>query len=452
MSLSRRHFLQFSALASTTLTTPWLSWAMAPKKLNYTLTATALDNGYFAYKGVDSEAIFLNKNDMLAVNFKNNLPKQSSSIHWHGLRVPNAMDGVPFVTQPPVISGGYFHYEFPIRDSGTYFYHPHFNSAEQVERGLKGIIVVKEDNPPIVDKEHILVLDDILLDEQGNPVADFNNEHDAYHGGRLGNTFRLNGKAETKIDVLYGQRLRLRLICATNARIFKLGFNTDNAWLIAKDGQSVGKPVALKEQQILFGSGQRLDIIFDIPQDGTKDSYSIDLIGAKSKASLVQFVAQGKSNSQNTNKAPVELEKNDLPFDISEKKAKVIDATLRGGMMGKVTRKMKSSDAFWSIGNKFMVGEADQNMQPAWVFKQGKNYILRMDNQTFYDHPMHMHGHFFKVLNGDDKGLWMDTVMVPAKQSIDILFRASEIGKWMFHCHILEHAESGMMVFFEVKA
>lgn len=194
-----------------------------------------------------------------------------------------------------------------------------------------------------------------------------------------------------------------------------------------------------------------MDIIFDIPGDDAQ-SYSIDLVGGNgNKIALVEFTAEGETINQTPQSPPTALEYNDLPFDISAENATIIDATLRGGMMGSSTPKMQKNGIPWSIGNYFMT-EDNHNMKngQAWRFTQGKDYILRMKNETVFNHPMHMHGHFFKVLNGADAGLWMDTVLVPANETIDILFRADALGKWMFHCHILEHAAAGMMVWFEV--
>ncbi len=450
MSMTRRHFVKTMILGATALSSPLPLFA---QEIGFQMEAKDLGGGYWGYTGVEGSLIRQKKKDKVQINFTNNLPAQATSVHWHGLRLPNAMDGVPFITQDPIEVGQSFLYEFMLRDSGTYFFHPHFNTPEQVERGLKGIFIVEEDNPPAVNEEHILVIDDILLDEKGDIVNIFDDSHDAFHDGRLGNAYRLNGQADIDIKVKYGQRLRLRMVCGANARIFNLDFKGLNAWLLAKDGQSVGEPIKLDGKNIVFGSGQRLDIILDIDgaRDGDYSIYSTTYRGMRFP--VARFVIDGdEDNNELIKQPPLALEKNDLPFDISEKNAEIIDATLRGGMMGDRTRKMNRAETFWSIGNVFL-SEADKNVDKgkAWTFKKGKDYILRLDNQTVYDHPMHMHGHFFKVLNGVDKGLWMDTVMVPAEETIDILFRAEEIGKWMFHCHILEHAASGMMVWYQVE-
>jgi FtsP/CotA-like multicopper oxidase with cupredoxin domain len=147
---------------------------------------------------------------------------EETTVHWHGLRVPHAMDGVPHLTQPPIAPGARFVYEFAVPDAGTYWYHPHQRSSEQVGRGLSGPLIVEEREPIQVDRDLTWVLDDwrLLPDAQINP--DFDNFMDASHNGRLGNTVTVNGRIPETFAVRAGKRLRLRLINAANARIFGL--------------------------------------------------------------------------------------------------------------------------------------------------------------------------------------------------------------------------------------
>ncbi|MEM8973252.1 MAG: multicopper oxidase domain-containing protein, partial [Pseudomonadota bacterium] len=147
-----------------------------------------------------------------AVDLVNELP-QPTTIHWHGVRINNAMDGVAGLTQKPVAPGDRFAYRFTPPDAGTYWYHPHNRTWEQLARGLQGPLIVEEANAPSVDQDIALVIDDWRLDRDGKiHERSFGSMHDVTHAGRLGNVLTLNGKDNLDLQVQAGERLRLRLI------------------------------------------------------------------------------------------------------------------------------------------------------------------------------------------------------------------------------------------------
>ena len=163
----------------------------------------------WAYNGVvPGTPLRLRRGEMLEARLVNGL-EQGTTVHWHGLRLPNAMDGVPGMTQPIVPPGGQFDYRFPLRDAGTYWYHPHANSLEQISRGLAGVLVVEEEAPPEVDHDQTLVLDDWRMTETAAIHASFDNRHDMSHAGRLGNYITVNGLPELTGELRPGARLRL---------------------------------------------------------------------------------------------------------------------------------------------------------------------------------------------------------------------------------------------------
>jgi FtsP/CotA-like multicopper oxidase with cupredoxin domain len=166
--------------------------------------------------------------DMLRVELRNELP-EPTTIHWHGLRVPHAMDGVPHLTQPPVPPGGRFTYAFRCEDAGTFWYHPHANSPEQLGRGLAGALIVEEPagSAPAVDRDVTWLLSDVRVGPDAAIRDDFRNVRDIFHAGRLGNAVMINGRVpQGGFEVRAGERLRLRLINAANARVFALTFRT----------------------------------------------------------------------------------------------------------------------------------------------------------------------------------------------------------------------------------
>ncbi|WP_108263640.1 multicopper oxidase family protein [Mangrovicoccus ximenensis] len=187
-----------------------------------------------------------------------------SSVHWHGIRIDNAMDGVAGLTQVPVPPGGSFDYAFDLPDAGTYWYHAHTNSMEQVARGLSGALIVDEPSPPDVDRDEILMLDDWLIDpETGRLADDFANPMMRSHAGRMGNLAGVNGRWDFALEAKQNERLRLRLINAANARIFVLRLEGLAGWTVALDGMPLEAPEPVTAE-IVLAPAQRVDLIVDV--------------------------------------------------------------------------------------------------------------------------------------------------------------------------------------------
>src|SRR5690606_34269320 len=200
--------------------------------------------------------------ERVRIAVENRLP-QPTTVHWHGLRVPNAMDGVPDLTQPAIEPGGRFVYEFDLPDAGTFWYHPHARSAEQVGRGLSGAFIVEEREPPAVDRDVVWVLDDWRLTPEVAIAGGFNDLRDASHAGRLGNTVTVNGRIPDRFAVRRGERVRLRLVNVSNARIFSLVFEGHAPLVIAVDGHPV-EPHAPGGGRVVLGPAMRADLLLDI--------------------------------------------------------------------------------------------------------------------------------------------------------------------------------------------
>ncbi|WP_339106626.1 multicopper oxidase family protein [Roseovarius rhodophyticola] len=147
----------------------------------------------WAYNGqVPGATLRFRQGDWLEARLINDL-QEDTTLHWHGLRLPNDMDGVPGMTQEAVAPGASFDYRFQMRDAGTFWYHPHQNSVEQISRGLAGVIIVDEDEQPDIDGEETLVLQDWRMTEEAQIHPSFGNRHDMSHAGRLGNYISVNG-------------------------------------------------------------------------------------------------------------------------------------------------------------------------------------------------------------------------------------------------------------------
>lgn len=210
--------------------------------------------------GVPGPELRFRQGERLRIEVENALEVETT-VHWHGVRLPNAMDGVPHLTQPPIrAKGGRFLYEFELPDAGTYWYHPHLASAEQVGRGLYGALIVEEREPPSVDRDVVWILSDWRLDRQAPIVEDFGSFMDSSHAGRIGNTVTVNGAIRESFGVRSGERIRLRLINASNARIYGLRFEGHEPQLIAFDGQPAAPGAAAR---VVLGPAQRADLIVD---------------------------------------------------------------------------------------------------------------------------------------------------------------------------------------------
>lgn len=458
-SIRRRDFLgatlalsQFGG-ASASQSLRELRLVAAPGQV--ALDAQARAVGVWSYGGsVPGPLIRATQGERLRVVAENRLP-QETTVHWHGIRLSNAMDGVPHLTQPPIAPGASFTYEFELPDAGTFWYHSHLHSAEQLERGLYGALVVAERAPPAVDRDLVWVLDDWLLTREGQVQGGFNNPHDVAHAGRLGNVVTLNGAGEPPDLVLRpGERVRLRLVNAANARIFGLEFEGHAPTVIALDGQPVA-PHAPARGRIVLGPGMRCDLILDGTADAAKRYAVRDTFYPRQTYELAHVAYAGEP----LRTAPARvtpLPPNPLP-EPDMANARSHEFVFEGGMMGTMHQALLDGRPVpmmallrqgkaWAING---VAAAGHTMAPVLTLERGRSYILKLRNDTRWHHPMHLHGHSFRVLtrNGQPTAHreWVDTVLLDPMERAEVAFVADNPGDWMFHCHVLEHQEGGMM-------
>ena len=197
--------------------------------------------------------------DLLDVGFKNRLA-EGSAVHWHGLRIDNAMDGVPGLTQDVVDAGAEFTYRFRPPDAGTFWYHSHNRSWEQVAKGLYGPLIVDELTQPDVDHDITVMVDDWRMTEDGRLDGDFDNMHDQAHQGRLGNYARALLVPNTAVR--QGDRIRLRMINVATDRIFPIELKGVSGHIVALDGMPLPDPQTLTG--LVLAPAQRADIIADV--------------------------------------------------------------------------------------------------------------------------------------------------------------------------------------------
>lgn len=410
----------------------------------------------WTYNGtVPGPEIRVRQGERLRVVVENRLG-ESTTVHWHGIRVPNAMDGVPDLTQAPIAPGGTFAYEFDVPDAGTYWYHPHQRSFEQVGRGLSGALIVEERDPIAVDRDVVWVLDDWRLKPDASISADFGNMFDISHNGRVGNTVTVNGRVPESFPVRAGERIRLRLINAANARIFGLEFGPHRPWIIALDGQPV-QPHAPEGGRVVLGPAMRADLVLDMTGGPGTVSPVIDGFYSRLAYKLLDLRYSDEAPIRpRPPETPIALPANTMP-EPDMARAQRHEITFSGGMMGGMTgamvggrpmdmREMMNHGVAWAINGVSVQGHVHE---PLLTLQRGDSAVLALRNDTAWHHPMHLHGHAFRVIarNGQPtpRREWQDTVLIGPRESADIAFVADNPGDWMLHCHILEHQEGGMM-------
>ena len=324
--MKRREFLV--ALAATALA-PASGWA-APAGLRLKaepVTARLLPEGQgvtrmLGFNGsTPGPEIRARKGGRVAVAFENGIDS-ASAIHWHGIHIENAMDGVPGLTQAAVEPGEMFDYAFDASHSGTYWYHSHERSWEQVAKGLYGPLIIEERDPPRVDHDITVVLDDWRLTRSGELHPNFGNRHDFSHDGRLGNFARALASREA---VRRGDRVRLRLINTATARIFPVRISGGAGKVVAHDGMPLAAPEPLGE--LVLAPAQRTDVILDVA-----GSVTFSLLTRREPYEL------GKIEAEGANPTPIKTPIAPLPPHAApapdRKKARRLTLAMQGGAMG----------------------------------------------------------------------------------------------------------------------
>jgi len=405
--------------------------------------------------------------ERLRIEVENALDVETT-VHWHGVRLPNAMDGVPHLTQPPIAAnGGRFTYEFDLRDAGTYWYHPHLGSSEQVGRGLYGALIIEEAAPPAVDRDLVWVLSDWRLDREARITEDFGSFMDASHAGRIGNTVTVNGAVRESFDVRAGERIRLRLINASNARIYGLAFEGHAPWVIALDGHPV-EPHRPEGGRIVLGPGMRADLLLDATGEPGGSYAVVDDFYPRLAYRLLDLrYANERLRAGRADTPPPVLAPNPLSEpDLARAGRHVIEfgggmmgggtmgeGMMGRGMMGQMPGMATMHRMAWTVNGKTM-RDGGHDHETILKLGLGRPYVLELVNDTQWHHPIHLHGHVFRVITREGKPTrhreWLDTVLLPPRTRAEVAFVADNPGNWMLHCHVLEHQASGMMAVIRV--
>ena len=469
MKVSRRALMVGASAATWALALPLRRSFSDSEIKEHRLTAkpavvNLTGNGYpdtavWAYDGtVPGPELRVRQGERVRVVVSNKL-SEDTTVHWHGIRLPNAMDGVPGLTQQPIRPGGSFAYEFTPPDAGTFWYHPHADTLRQLGRGLAGGFIIEESEPIAVDRDLSWFIEDWRLDDEGRIAPGFGNRMEAGMSGRIGNTVTINGRVPDRVSVKAGERVRLRIINAALARILSLRFEGHRPVVVAHDGQPC-EPYMPEGGRLVLGPAMRADLIIDLNgKPGQTYRVSDDFYHDLAYRLVDLAYAPGKPTREHPPEAPPSLPVNPLPEpDLAT--AERHEVALQGGMMGGMG--MTGSGGMmggmgmtgiggttWAMNGMSMTGDGQPGMAPLVTLKRGQTCVLALRNETAWWHPMHLHGYSFRVISRNGKPNprreWRDTVLVPPREAIEIAFVADNPGDWMFHCHVTDHQETGMM-------
>jgi FtsP/CotA-like multicopper oxidase with cupredoxin domain len=413
------------------LTASAFSWNISENK---TINAWGFNNT------VPGPILRASKGDTVIVKVKNELP-EPTIIHWHGVRLESSMDGTSS-TQRPIQPGEEFEYRFSLPDAGTFWYHSHHNETEQMEKGMYGALIVEEPTDPVFDGEKIFMIDDMKLTtngafKTGNTFSRWIERHD----GREGETLLINGKEKPLFNIGGGQKERWRFINASSARYFYLSLGGRKFKVIGSDGGLLQK--AEETDSVLIVPGERIEIVAGPFNEG--------------ETVLIESLPYNRMTF-------VKTKRRHYATVIAGKKQRSIaeiPATLRtieplAPTNTPVNRRIKFSvGASLKHGIDFVVNGGVHTVDEA--VEVGKLQVWEIANTSLMDHPFHLHGFFFQILEMNGKAVenikWKDTINLAPRSKVKIAWVPdNRTGSWMYHCHILEHHEAGMMGHFEVTS
>ena len=389
----------------------------------------------FGYNGkVPGPVIEAEVGDTLVVKLTNSLP-EPTTIHWHGLRVPAEMDGTEMV-QHPIEPGAMFEYRFVLPDAATLWYHPHVNETEQMEKGLSGALIVRDPADPRFDGERVLVLDDLKLDAKGE-LAPFGGRTER-HDGRRGDAFLVNGALKPELEMQAGQIERWRIVNASSSRYVRLSLAGRRFSIVGTDGGLLTSPVTATE--VLITPADRVDLAIGPFEEGEEIGvdalpYDRGMIGEEGgRYATLRVGASAVSRA-------------DIPASLR----KIVPLTTADAAPTRRVRFGGSHSPREGVG--WTVNDEEHYMDDP--VRVGELQVWDLVNETGMDHPFHLHGFFFQVLEVDGKPppflSWEDTVNIPVEGRVKIAWIADDRpGSWMYHCHILEHHAAGMMGHFDV--
>ncbi|WP_238367841.1 multicopper oxidase family protein [Mesobacterium pallidum] len=362
----------------------------------------------------------------VGITLKNHLD-DGALVHWHGLRIPNRMDGVNVLTQDVIAPGRSFDYQFRVRDAGTFWYHSHYLSYEQVSRGLFGAFIVEENIPPAVDHDIVVQFFDVLLAKDGKYDEAFRPNQFSTEG-RIGNVVTSYASVSS---VKAGDRLRLRLINPSIDRIYRLRLSGLVGRIVAFDGMPLSEPMDF--ETILLAPGQRCDVIGDV-----RGNVVFRDIWGPDEADLGDIAV---SATRPPTPEPIKpLPPNRVPP--MQKPSRSAELVLQGGVGGLPHR----GTGTWALNDS-----SGLPRRPFLSVPRGSTVEISVRNETGFPHVMHLHGHhFWERDTAGTFAAFRDSTFLDIGEQRNILVTLDNPGAWMLHCHMLSHQADGMATWIRV--
>jgi bilirubin oxidase len=395
----------------------------------------------FAYNDrIPGPTLEAREGDRVIVHFRNNLP-EPTTIHWHGIHLPVEMDGSPMDPVPP---GGSYDYEFTLHPgtAGTYWYHPHphHSTGPQIARGLFGAFIVRapDDPLPATLPERLLILSDNRFTADGAIAAPTKVDR---VNGREGSVLFVNGEIMPTLTIRSGEVQRWRIINASAARIYRLALKEHTFLQVGSDGGLFERPVELRE--IRVANSERVELL--VRGTGPPGSRAV-----LQTLPYDRYVPQTRPNDWNRIRDLLTLQYTDDPPAASP----ALPFTLRP--VPPLDPAQATATRLVVLTQGFINQRAFDPTRVDVSARLGDTEIWEIENLVGMDHPFHLHGFQFQVIdrNGVPEPFraWKDSVNIPKHQTARFIVRYDDYpGQWMFHCHILDHEDHGMMGILEVK-
>lgn len=411
---------------------------------------------------VPGPEIRVKQGDTVKINLKNELP-EPVTIHWHGVPVPNNMDGIPGVTQNAVQPGKSFTYEFKAEVPGTYWYHSHQDSVNQVDRGLYGSFIVEGSNEEKVDRDYVLMLDEWVSTGMGMDIGtgmDMSGnmsgmDHSQMNGTMSGmehdmnmyDLYTMNGKSGSLVNELpvkEGDKVRLRLINA-GYKPHQIHLHGHEFKVTATDGQPINIPGLMNDNAVNIGPGERYDIEFIANNPGQwllEEHGTLNGVAGMKAVLAYENADIGTDKSNSAENLPIlDLTR----YGQSGNNIFSLDQKFDWEYSMDLNTEMKDGAMVYTIN-----GKTFPNTDMLSVKKGGTVKVRLKNKSADVDHPMHLHGHFFQVLSKNGTPLKgspviKDTLNIKPGEEYVVAFVADNPGDWMFHCHELHHASAGMV-------
>jgi FtsP/CotA-like multicopper oxidase with cupredoxin domain len=401
----------------------------------------------YTYNGrIPGPTLEVREGDRVIVRFRNDLP-EPTTVHWHGLHLPFDADGSPF---HPVAPGEGYEYVFTVRagSAGTYWYHPHPNhhTGTQVARGLYGAVIVRTADDPLPASlpERLLILSDNRFLPDGS--LDLPDPHSAaasldFENGREGDVIFVSGEVLPTLTIRSGEVQRWRVINASAGRYYRLALTGHSFLHVGNDGGLFERPVETGE--ILLASAERVELLVrGVREPGSR--------GVLQALPYDRYIPQTRPKDWNRTRELLVLQYTAEPPVTPVALPRVLrPVPALDTARASATRVMALTQGF--INGRTM--DMDRIDVSATL---GATEIWQVENLVGLDHPFHLHGYQFQVIDRDGVPepfrSWKDVVNVARHQTVRFIVRYDNYpGKWMFHCHILDHEDHGMMGVLEVK-